>query len=513
MKKISILLVTASCVLLTAIPTRAGTILHYDSNGGTHLARIASKTDTAFVASSDPTTSLGSGVTFVSAHASQTTTVTLGTGTDLMFRFGTGAYADDTATALADEKWLGTSFVAAQDLNLEALTFQLYNNSNNGSSYSARDVGLYVRIGTVGGFTQFGAIDDSATGNGNQGTITFTDTFTVLSGQTVQLRLALTDRTRTNQDAQAATRIGSINISASAEGDATKVSTSSTAPTTNILSSDGTGTTDTALFDEDANANHARGQAFSLADGSGAEYEVTAITLKKSTTQAYANDAITLRIFEGTTAQWNTGTGHSTATDGGDYYVDTTVTPLHTEVFTLNGSFTDNDFVTFTLSKPITVNEDSDFGFVMTYHQAAGTQDRFRHRENTGNGGRLSITTASHGTSTRGLHYFVQGTPVGVVENLVLASPFQDRMVLQRGKSVKIWGEALPSTTVSVSFDGTTVNGTADANGDWQLELPSHTAGGPYTLSVTSGVETKTVNDVLVGDVWFCFGQSNMVYP
>lgn len=499
-------------MMLAATHAEAGTILYYDSNSGTALERIASETDASFVASSDATTSLGTGVTFVSAHGSQATTVTLGTGNDLMFRFGTGAYADDTATALADQKWLGTSFVAAQDLNLEELTFKLYNNSNSGSSYSARDVGLYVRIGTVGGFTQFGAIDDSATGNGDQGTITFTDTFTVLSGQTVQLRLAFTDRTRTNEDAQAATRIGSIDISAAAGGDATKVTTSSTAPTTDILSSDATGTTDTALFDEAANANHARGQVFSLADGSGTEYEITAITLKKSTNQTYSNDAITLRIFEGTSAQWDTGTGHSTATDGGDYYVDTTVTPLHTEVFTLNGSFTDNDFVTFTLSKPITINEDSDFGFVMTYHQATGTEDRFRHREHTANGGRISITTTSHGTADRRLHYYVQGSPVGVEENLVLASPFQDRMVLQRGKPVKVWGEALPSTAVSVSFDGTTVNGTSDANGDWELELPTHSAGGPYALSVTSGVETKTVNDVLVGDVWFCFGQSNMVY-
>ncbi|MGJ8651113.1 MAG: sialate O-acetylesterase [Opitutaceae bacterium] len=487
------------------------TILYYDSNsdvGSTvALERIDTETDGAFVASSDATTSVGSGVAAIGAHGSQTHTVTLGTGNDLMFRFGTGAYSDDLPTALADGKWLGASFVAAQDLNLDELTFLLYNNSGSASSYAARDVGLYVRIGTVGGFTQFGDIDDSATGNGIQGTITFADKFTVLSGQTVQLRLAFTDRTRTNADAQAATRIGSIDISATAGGDATKVTTSPTAPTTNILISDGTGTIDTGLFDEAVNANHARGQAFSLPAGSETGYEITAITIKKSNTQAYSNDAIVLRIFEGTTAQWNPGTGHSTGTDGGDYYVDTSVTPLHTEVFTLNGTFTDDDYVTFTLSQPIIVNEDSDFGFFMTYHQVGGSQGDFRHLENN-NGGRLSITTTSHGTAARGLHYFVQGLGT----NLVLASPFQDRMVLQRGKPVKVWGEALPSTAVSATFDGTTVNGTSDVNGDWELELPTHAAGGPYSLEVTSGVETKTVSDVLVGDVWFCFGQSNMVY-
>ncbi|MGJ8652431.1 MAG: sialate O-acetylesterase [Opitutaceae bacterium] len=501
-------LLAVFCAILAATPVKAGTILYYDTNGGTQLERIASQTDAAFIASSDATTSTGSGVAPAAVHGSQSHTKTLGTGNDLMFRFGTGAYSDDLPTALADEKWLGASFVAAQNLNLEELTFILYNNSNNISSYAARDVGLYVRIGTVGEFKQFGEIDDSATANGNQGTITFTDCFSVSSGQTVQLRLALTDRTRGTNDNQAATRIGSINISAVASAVAT---TSASAPSVDIISSDATGGTDTALFDEDANANHARGQAFALADGSGADYEITAITIKKSTTQAYSNDALFLRIFEGTTAQWNTGSGHATGTDGDNYYVDTTVTPLYTEVFTLNGTFTDNEYVTFTLSKPLTVNEDSDFGFFMTYHQIDGTQDRFRHREND-NGGRLSITTSNHGTAARGLHYFVQGTPTGVDEDLVLASPFQDRMVLQRGKAVKVWGEALPSTTVSVSFDGANVNTTSDINGDWEVELPSHAAGGPYTLTVTSGIEVKTVSDVLVGDVWFCFGQSNMVY-
>lgn len=492
----------------------AGTVLFYDSNGGTDLERIASETDAAFIASSDANTSVGSDVAAIGPHGSQSLTVTLGTGNDLMFRFGSGAYSDDLPTALADGKWLGLSFVAAQDLNLDQLSFLLYNNSNNASSYSARHVGLYVRIGTTGGFTQFGAIDDSATGNGNQGTITFSDQLTVLSGQTVQIRLAFTDRTRSNQDAQAATRIGSIEISATAGGDATKVSASSTAPTANILSSldNGTGGIDTSLFEESANSNHARGQLFALPNGIGDEYEISAITIKKSTTQSYSDDAIVLRIFEGSSSQWVSGTGHSTATDGEDYYVDTTVTPLHTEVFTLDGSFTDNDYVTFTLSKPITVNEDSDFGFFMTYHQRNGAEDRFRHRENS-DGGRISISTTSHavtsGATARNMVYYVQGSSPGV---LSLASPFQDRMVLQRDKPVAVWGQTLPNTAVSVSIDSTVVNGTSDSSGDWELELPAMSAGGPYTLEVTSASETLTVEDVLVGDVWFCFGQSNMVW-
>ncbi len=86
-------------------------------------------------------------------------------------------------------------------------------------------------------------------------------------------------------------------------------------------------------------------------------------------------------------------------------------------------------------------------------------------------------------------------------------------MVLQRGKPITIWGNAAPSAAVSITFDGTTTNGTADATGKWKFDLPTHAAGGPYTLEVTSLTETITLNDVLVGDVWITFGQSNMVRP
>ncbi|MFK7911368.1 MAG: sialate O-acetylesterase [Akkermansiaceae bacterium] len=101
-------------------------------------------------------------------------------------------------------------------------------------------------------------------------------------------------------------------------------------------------------------------------------------------------------------------------------------------------------------------------------------------------------------------------TPAPVLD---LASPFQNRMVLQRGKPINVWGTSDPSAAVSVSINGTTVSGTADASGNWQIELPSQSAGGPHSLVATSGSATRTITDVLFGDVWFCFGQSNMVRP
>jgi len=292
---------------------------------------------------------------------------------------------------------------------------------------------------------------------------------------------------------------------------------SGTAPTTDILASNNSGGTFTRLFDEDRNANHARGQLFSLPNGSGSDYEISSVTVQKNDDQTFDNDTLTLRLFEGDQMQWDAGNGHSTGANGSDYYVDTLVTPLHTETFNLNGLISNGDYVTFQLQSPVMVNEDSDFGFLMTYDESTdgaggSSPDYFQHNEG-GAGERISITTTNHGTSgDRHIRYLVQGTATGVAEDLELASPFQDRMVLQRDKPINVWGKALPSTAVSVNINGINVGGSSDENGDWKIELPSMSAGGPYQLVVTSGLETATVNDVLVGDVWFCFGQSNMVY-
>ncbi|MGE9270138.1 MAG: hypothetical protein ACQKBU_04980, partial [Verrucomicrobiales bacterium] len=132
------------------------------------------------------------------------------------------------------------------------------------------------------------------------------------------------------------------------------VSVSESAPASEILSyvDDGIVGIDTALFDEDASGNHARGQLFSLPDGEGISYEITGFTVKKSSNQTFVGDVMTLRVFEGSADQWDSGTGHSSAVDGADYYVGTQVAPLHQESFSLNMTISDNDFVTFELATP-----------------------------------------------------------------------------------------------------------------------------------------------------------------
>jgi len=89
---------------------------------------------------------------------------------------------------------------------------------------------------------------------------------------------------------------------------------------------------------------------------------------------------------------------------------------------------------------------------------------------------------------------------------------FQDHVVLQRDQPINVWGEAQPRASVSVSLNDRTVSAQADERGRWHATLPAIPAGGPHELAVrTQSGATQTVNDVLVGDVWLCSGQSNMV--
>lgn len=92
----------------------------------------------------------------------------------------------------------------------------------------------------------------------------------------------------------------------------------------------------------------------------------------------------------------------------------------------------------------------------------------------------------------------------------LLHEMFQDHAVLQRDRPIHVWGDAQPGADVMVSLAGKTARARADSGGRWEAQLPALKAGGPYTLSARSGAITQTADDILVGDVWLCSGQSNM---
>jgi len=90
-----------------------------------------------------------------------------------------------------------------------------------------------------------------------------------------------------------------------------------------------------------------------------------------------------------------------------------------------------------------------------------------------------------------------------------LPKVFSDHMVLQQGKPIQVWGWAAAGETVTVQIGETKVSAAPNAKGEWKVALPAQKSGGPLKL-VVSGVNTVTYEDVLIGEVWLCSGQSNM---
>ncbi|POY36655.1 9-O-acetylesterase [Solitalea longa] len=87
-----------------------------------------------------------------------------------------------------------------------------------------------------------------------------------------------------------------------------------------------------------------------------------------------------------------------------------------------------------------------------------------------------------------------------------------DHMVLQRDKPLNIWGYANSGEAVTINFANKTVKTTTAANGKWTAVLPAMKAGGPYQMKI-KGTNEILLNDILIGDVWICSGQSNMDFP
>lgn len=101
-----------------------------------------------------------------------------------------------------------------------------------------------------------------------------------------------------------------------------------------------------------------------------------------------------------------------------------------------------------------------------------------------------------------------------LVAHLHLAGIFTDNMVLQRGLPVHIWGKGVPGkklTGVLGHLHAATVIG---KDSTWDLYYPAQQADSTgRTLSIVSGNENIRLNNILIGDVWLCLGQSNMEFP
>jgi sialate O-acetylesterase len=95
---------------------------------------------------------------------------------------------------------------------------------------------------------------------------------------------------------------------------------------------------------------------------------------------------------------------------------------------------------------------------------------------------------------------------------VTLPNILSSHMVLQRGRPIHFWGWAAPGEQIRATLRGTSASTKADRIGNWSLYLPAEKAGGPYQVTI-AGTNTIVLDDVLIGDVWFASGQSNMQLP
>lgn len=94
---------------------------------------------------------------------------------------------------------------------------------------------------------------------------------------------------------------------------------------------------------------------------------------------------------------------------------------------------------------------------------------------------------------------------------VTLPKMFSDGMVMQRETTANVWGNAERSATVKVSPSWTkkTYTAKADSNGKWKVAIDTPEAGGPYSITFNDGEKT-VLNNILIGELWVCSGQSNM---
>jgi sialate O-acetylesterase len=101
--------------------------------------------------------------------------------------------------------------------------------------------------------------------------------------------------------------------------------------------------------------------------------------------------------------------------------------------------------------------------------------------------------------------------PGTVSAQVKLPQLVRDSMVLQRDAPVKIWGWASVGEKINLKFNSKTFKTITGKDGKWLINLDPVKAGGPFTMDIT-GKNKITLKEILVGDVWFCSGQSNMVH-
>jgi len=95
---------------------------------------------------------------------------------------------------------------------------------------------------------------------------------------------------------------------------------------------------------------------------------------------------------------------------------------------------------------------------------------------------------------------------------LQISDVFNSNMVLQRGVTIPVYGNANSGDKITIDFAGDIQTATTDKHGNWKVEFPAKVAGGPYSIKIENRDSSITIENILVGDLWICSGQSNMSF-
>ena len=101
---------------------------------------------------------------------------------------------------------------------------------------------------------------------------------------------------------------------------------------------------------------------------------------------------------------------------------------------------------------------------------------------------------------------------INLNSQIELSNLFSDNMVLQQESNVNFWGKAQKNQELIIysSWSGKIHKTTVNNDGNWKMKIKTPSAGGPFNIQITCNSETKTINNVLIGEVWLSSGQSNM---
>ena len=107
---------------------------------------------------------------------------------------------------------------------------------------------------------------------------------------------------------------------------------------------------------------------------------------------------------------------------------------------------------------------------------------------------------------------FIFFSSINLNSQIELSNLFSDNMILQQESNVNFWGKAQKNQELLIytSWSGKIHKTSVNNDGNWKIKIKTPSAGGPFNIQITCNSETKTINNVLIGEVWLSSGQSNM---